>query len=324
MRVTHSNYKRRHTNISVSSLLFNTISSKFTTLRNLSLDANSIKDNQDILFNNSAFESAGALSVTLDEDVTLSKGNSFDSLGNIVLNIKSLLNAAQFRAKDNITVNSDDYIINDGFISGSKTLTINAKDVVNKGGIAVVDLSAEQSKDSVMTINANNLTNYNTIFANADINLNIKNQLLNKTDNDVVDLGNAQATIHAVNNLNIGSESLRTDKVINDKSIIQTKDADINIFADSLENKNDEIKINNKNNANESYVFYTNNKKLFLEYDYYSWSDDQSSGSEFYSTIGEQSIISKLQQEDILKGKYYKSTAIGNSCHDKIKNNCFN
>ena len=151
--------------INILSKLFNTISSKFTTLRNLSLDANSIKDNQDILFNNSAFESAGALSVTLDEDVTLSKGNSFDSLGNIVLNIKSLLNAAQFRAKDNITVNSDDYIINDGFISGSKTLTINAKDVVNKGGIAVVDLSAEQSKDSVMTINANNLTNYNTIFS---------------------------------------------------------------------------------------------------------------------------------------------------------------
>ena len=79
--------------------------------------------------------------------------------------------------EQNITVNSDDYIINDGFISGSKTLTINAKDVVNKGGIAVVDLSAEQSKDSVMTINANNLTNYNTIFANADINLNIKNEL---------------------------------------------------------------------------------------------------------------------------------------------------
>lgn len=150
--------------INILSKLFNTISSKFTTLRNLSLDANSIKDNQDILFNNSAFESAGALSVTLDEDVTLSKGNSFDSLGNIVLNIKSLLNAAQFRAKDNITVNSDDYIINNGFILGSKTLTINAKDVVNKGGIAVVDLSAEQSKDSVMTINANNLTNYNTIF----------------------------------------------------------------------------------------------------------------------------------------------------------------
>lgn len=172
-----------------------------------------------------------------------------------------------------------------------------------------------------MTINANNLTNYNTIFANADINLNIKNQLLNKTDNDVVDLG-----MHKQQQLQqaIGSESLRTDSVINDKSIIQTKDADINIFADSLENKNDEIKINNKNNANESYVFYTNNKELFLEYDYYSWSDDQSSGSEFYSTIGEQSIISKLQQEDILKGKYYNSTAIGNSCHEKIKNNCFN
>lgn len=222
--------------INILSKLFNTISSKFTTLRNLSLDANSIKDNQDILFNNSAFESAGALSVTLDEDVTLSKGNSFDSLGNIVLNIKSLLNAAQFRAKDNITVNSDDYIINNGFISGSKTLTINAKDVVNKGGIAVVDLSAEQSKDSVMTINANNLTNYNTIFANADINLNIKNQLLNKTDNDVVDLGNAQATIHAVNNLNIGSESLRTDSVKNLSGNIETQNADINIFANDILN----------------------------------------------------------------------------------------
>ena len=132
-----------------------------------------------------------------------------------------------------------------------------------------------------MTLNANNLTNYNMLYANGDINLNIRNQLLNKTDNNIVNLGNDTATIYATNNINIGNSNLRTNSVKNLSANIETKSGDINIVANDV--------LNARTQTLESLYEVSNSVEDYrgvIDYGFGSWSCQDIPRVECYAANG--------------------------------------
>ena len=72
------------------------------------------------------------------------------------------------------------------------------------------------------------------------MNLYIKDKLLNETNNDMVDLANEKAIIFAKNDMNIQGDKdkiNKTEEIVNKSADIQTKDGNIDIYANILTNK---------------------------------------------------------------------------------------
>gem|GEM_PF-2209840 len=129
-------------------------------------------------------------------------------------------------------------VLNEEIIVGSNSVNLKANEIINKNAIASLN------KD--INIEALNLVNYNTIYSNDNLNLYVKNKLLNVTNNDVVNLSNEKATIFAKNSINIQGnkeKTQRTNEVVNDKAIIQSSNEDVNIFANALDNLSSPVKI---------------------------------------------------------------------------------
>ena len=281
---------------------------------------------------------------------SLTNNAQFVSNGNLTINTSDfIVNNSLLNAKNILNLNATNYILNNdsdetifgirgaftnlntklltnyGFISSLYDMNIKVDDLINYGAIASANA---ENKALNLNIEASNLTNYNIIYSNDNINFYIKNSLKNITNNNIVDLGSEKAVIFAANSINIQGDknkTLRTDEIINDKAIIQTQSGDINIFAKKLDNLNDEAIIDVKDNGSKNYRFKPTNGLLYLIYENYS--DEYS--SYFYTSIGEQTIIEQLKKEDIENGIYYNIKNIGSSCGKKVwgggtvTNNCY-
>ena len=209
----------------------------FKTTNSLSIASKS-------LLNNTSLVSDGDIILkSLSGDIVNNFLISSNGLLKLDSGVFNVLNNQNGFIKGRKTLINTNTLTNKEFISGLESFDVNANNILNYGGIAAVNLD-DESKKSVMTFNANNFTNYNTIYANGDINLNIKNNLQNITDNSVVDLGNESATIYATNNINIGNANQKTSTVNNLSANIETKNGDINIYANSFNNlsSNPEVK----------------------------------------------------------------------------------
>ncbi|MDN5111180.1 hemagglutinin repeat-containing protein [Aliarcobacter butzleri] len=280
------------------------------------------KTNMDLKANN--IENENLIASGVDQDLkNLQNGNlnittkslvnnaKFISNGNLTINSDDfILNNSLISAQNSLNLNAVSYILNNdtneetfgirsafinlntkklinyGFITSLYDMNIKVDDLINYAGIASAN---SENKTSNMNIEANNLTNYNTIYSNDNINLYVKNSLKNITDNKVANLGNEKATIFATNNITMQGDkdkSLRTDEIINDKSIIQTQYGDINIYANSFKNLNDEATIGTKNNGSNILFFVVTNgfNDLFIA---------------TMNNLGENEIIEKLKAENI-------------------------
>ncbi|MFA6756651.1 MAG: filamentous hemagglutinin N-terminal domain-containing protein, partial [Sulfurospirillaceae bacterium] len=132
---------------------------------------------------------------------------------------------------DNINIEAKS-LTNKKIIAAQKKIDIEAEDVTNNS--AIVTLNED------ITITADTLTNYNTIYSNDSVNLYIKDKLLNETNNDMVDLANEKAIIFAKNDMNIQGDKdkiNKTEEIVNKSADIQTKDGNIDIYANILTNK---------------------------------------------------------------------------------------
>lgn len=261
-------------NIDVSTTTLNAKKSLFSALNDLLLTT----DKSIVFLNNNFSANNLSLSIdenlTLDKSNSFLANNNFSlntkSLVNnaqIISNGKLTINANDFivnnallSSKNILSLNATNYILNNdsnepifgirgavtnlntkkltnyGFITSLYDMNIKVDDLINYAGIASAN---SENKTSNMNVEANNLTNYNTIYSNDNINLYIKNSLKNITDNKVVNLGNEKAIVFATNNIVMQGDknkTLRTDEIINDKSIIQTQIGNISIFGNKLEN----------------------------------------------------------------------------------------
>lgn len=156
-------------NLNILSSVFNTSNSSYSALGELSLKANSIKDeNNNNIFSNSTFTSAKSMNLSIDDDIVLDKSNSFESLDTITLNTKSLINSASFLSNDNITVNADNFIINNALLSSGNTITLNAENYIvnNDSDEALFGVRA-----AFTNINTNLLKNYGFISSLYEMNL---------------------------------------------------------------------------------------------------------------------------------------------------------
>ncbi|MDZ7817741.1 MAG: filamentous hemagglutinin N-terminal domain-containing protein [Aliarcobacter sp.] len=289
-------------------------------LENLNLNNSSLLALNNINIENSAdmiiqdevkIEASNDLVLNTNNLSIFSDNSQVVANNNLNLNvINKFVNLGILKSK-NTTLNTN-YLVNYGFVSALNNLTINAYDIDNKAGITVVDLQNENQKDSILTINANNLTNYNTIYVNGDMNLNIKNQLLNKTDNSVVNIGIDKATIFAVNNLNIGNEDLglRTEKVVNDKALIQTKNGDINIFTNSLEHLASELKVYGEYVENTEGKFIIGGERI----DTKAYRDRGGYSYNYFTIYTDIMTYEKPEIAQILSGKdiYFNTNSINN------------
>lgn len=105
-------------------------------------------------------------------------------------------------------------------VQASNDIDIQAKDVTNTALVA---------SENDLTITANNLINNETLFSANDMYLYAKDTLIN----------NENANIYAVKNLTMASNSAneKTTKIENISANIETYEGDINIFANTFENK---------------------------------------------------------------------------------------
>ncbi|MCT7617524.1 hemagglutinin repeat-containing protein [Aliarcobacter butzleri] len=346
-------------NIDVSTTTLNAKKSLFSALNDLLLTT----DKSIVFLNNNFSANNLSLTIdenlTLDKSNSFLANNNFSlntkslvnnaqiiSNGNLTINTNDfIVNNALISSKNILSLNATNYILNNdsneslfgtrgavtnlntklltnyGFISSLYDMNIKVDDLINYAGIASAN---SENKTSNMNIEANNLTNYNTIYSNDNINLYVKNSLKNIKDNKVANLGNEKATIFTTNNITMQGnkdKSLRTDEIINDKSIIQTQYGDINIYANSFKNLNDEAVVGKKDNGSRNYQFEIKRNKLYTNSEYISDGD----GGTMHYSLEEKYIIEQLKKEDIEKGIYYNSQYIRNSCgRMNITNNCFN
>ena len=351
-------------NIDVSTTTLNAKKSLFSALNDLLLTT----DKSIVFLNNNFSANNLSLTIdenlTLDKSNSFLANNNFSlntkslvnnaqiiSNGKLTINTNDfIVNNALLSSKNILSLNATNYILNNdsnepifgirgavtnlntkllrnyGFITSLYDMNIKVDDLINYAGIASAN---SENKTSNLNIEANNLTNYNTIYSNDNINLYIKNSLKNITDNKVVNLGNEKAIVFATNNITMQGnkdKSLRMDEIINDKSIIQTQYGDINIYANSFKNLNDEAVVGKKDNGSRNYFFNVLANKLYTSYEYKVESDGE---GRMYSSLDEEKIILQLQKEDISNGIYYNLVNIRNECNShffgiKISNNCFN
>ncbi|RWS48202.1 hypothetical protein CKA56_15435 [Arcobacter venerupis] len=214
-------------------------SNTFEALNSVTLNSKSLTNNAQFISNDNITINANDYIIN---NALLSSGNTITlNANNYIINNDS--NETLFGIKGAFTNLNTNILTNYGLISSLYEMNLKANDIVNYGGIASGNAD---NYSSIMSITANNLTNYNTIYSNDSVNLFIKNNLLNKTDDNLVDLNNKEATIYATNHINIQADkdkTLRTQNITNDKSVIQTQYGDINIFANKLENLAIELNI---------------------------------------------------------------------------------
>ncbi|RBQ32797.1 hypothetical protein CRU92_00005, partial [Arcobacter sp. FW59] len=228
----NNSFSGNNVNLAINENLILDKSNSFLAQNNLNLTTKS-------LVNNAQFISNGNLTINTNDFIVnnalLSSKNSINlNATNYILNNDS--NEQIFGIRGAFTNLNTKLLTNYGFISSLYDMNIKVTDLINYAGIASAN---SENKASNMTVEANNFTNYNTVYSNDNINLYVKNSLKNITDKTKVNLGNEKATIFATNNITMQGnkeKSLRTDEIINDKSIIQTRNGDINIFAKKLEN----------------------------------------------------------------------------------------
>ncbi|MCR1815313.1 two-partner secretion domain-containing protein [Aliarcobacter butzleri] len=262
-------------NIDVSTTTLNAKKSLFSALNDLLLTT----DKSIVFLNNNFSANNLSLSIdenlTLDKSNSFLANNNFSlntkslvnnaqiiSNGNLTINTNDfIVNNALLSSKNILSLNATNYILNNdsnepifgirgavtnlntklltnyGFITSLYDMNIKVDDLINYAGIASAN---SENKTSNMNVEANNLTNYNTIYSNDNINLYIKNSLKNITDNKVVNLGNEKAIVFATNNIVIQGDkdkSLRTSEILNQSADIKTEKGDINFFVNNLENK---------------------------------------------------------------------------------------
>ncbi|WP_051488686.1 two-partner secretion domain-containing protein [Aliarcobacter lanthieri] len=207
-------------------------SNSFLAQNNLNLTTKS-------LVNNAQFISNGNLTINTNDFIVnnalLSSKNSINlNATNYILNNDS--NEPIFGIRGAFTNLNTKLLTNYGFISSLYDMNIKVTDLINYAGIASAN---SENKASNMTVEANNFTNYNTVYSNDNINLYVKNRLKNITDKTIVNLGNEKAIIFATNNITMQGDkekSLRTNEIINQSANIETKNGDISIFTKKLEN----------------------------------------------------------------------------------------
>ncbi|MDN5108413.1 hemagglutinin repeat-containing protein, partial [Aliarcobacter butzleri] len=262
-------------NIDVSTTTLNAKKSLFSALNDLLLTT----DKSIVFLNNNFSANNLSLTIdenlTLDKSNSFLANNNFSlntkslvnnaqiiSNGNLTINTNDfIVNNALLSSKNILSLNATNYILNNdsnepifgirgavtnlntklltnyGFITSLYDMNIKVDDLINYAGIASAN---SENKTSNMNVEANNLTNYNTIYSNDNINLYIKNSLKNITDNKVVNLGNEKAIVFATNNIVIQGDkdkSLRTSEILNQSADIKTEKGDINFFVNNLENK---------------------------------------------------------------------------------------
>jgi len=197
--------------------------------------------------------------VNLPIELNVKDNLSLNADGKIVLdkvvsqkdvNVKSNSNSitSNVISANSVNLNAQKTILNEEIIVGKESVDLKANEIINKNAIA--------SLNNNINIDAINLVNYNTIYSNNDLNLYVKNNLLNTTNNDIVNLGTQKATIFAKNSINIQgnkTKSQRTNSVVNDKAIIQSSNEDVNIFANALDNLSSPVNIKGEFVNNGSY-----------------------------------------------------------------------
>ncbi|MFY4802945.1 hemagglutinin repeat-containing protein [Aliarcobacter butzleri] len=228
----NNNFSANNLSLTIDENLTLDKSNSFLANNNFSLNTKSLVNNAQIISN-------GNLTINTNDFIVnnalLSSKNILSlNATNYILNNDS--NESLFGTRGAVTNLNTKLLTNYGFITSLYDMNIKVDDLINYAGIASAN---SENKTSNMNVEANNLTNYNTIYSNDNINLYVKNSLKNITDNKVVNLGNEKAIVFATNNIFIQGDkdkSLRTDEIINDKSIIQTQIGNINIFGNKLEN----------------------------------------------------------------------------------------
>ncbi|MCG3650908.1 filamentous hemagglutinin N-terminal domain-containing protein [Aliarcobacter butzleri] len=268
---------------------------------NIIYATNDLNINSNTLENKNASMQANNINITLNSDLILDKNSSIKALNNLTLSSKSFTNNSLIIANNTLSINSSDYIVNNSSLSSNNLNLIATNDIINNDNaslnsgvlslsskslnnygiiyslyntnIDVIDIinyasivsSNNENIASSLNITAQNFTNYNTLFSNDNINLYIKNSLLNKTDKSIVDLGSEKATIFAKNNLSIQGnkdKTVRAEEITNDKSVIQTEQGNIDIFANKLDNLNDKAIIGKKNNGSGKFEISSTTDKL--------------------------------------------------------------
>ncbi|MBL3520783.1 hemagglutinin repeat-containing protein [Arcobacter lanthieri] len=261
-------------NINIATSNLSSRNSKYLASNNLDLNTN-----KSIVFlNNHISGNSVNLTVnenlTLDKSNSLEAQNNlnlttqslinnaqFISNGSLIINTSDfIVNNSLLNAKHILSLNATNYILNNdsneeisgirgaftnlntklltnyGFISSLYDMNIKVDDLINYGGIASAN---GENYSSNMNIESKNITNYNTIYSNDNINLYVKNSLKNITDKTKVNLGNEKATIFATNNITMQGDknrTLRIDEIINQSANIGTQYGDISIFTKKLEN----------------------------------------------------------------------------------------
>lgn len=228
-----------------------------------SIDMDTLYANTSTIHASDTIKSSGELRT--NEDMSISANNLINSSKlisnkNLLMNVNTLTNNHLISASNALHINADKFIVNNdthskefGIRGGSVSLytddlinhslllatnemTLHTNNLTNYGGVALLN----SNSDSLLHIDANNLTNYNTIYSNANINLLIKDTLLNQTNSSQVDVHHQKASIYADKHINIGSSTQKTNEVINDKARVQTHSGDISFYANSLKNTTDE------------------------------------------------------------------------------------
>ncbi|MDN5100126.1 hemagglutinin repeat-containing protein [Aliarcobacter butzleri] len=314
---------------------------------NIIYATNDLNINSNTLENKNASMQANNINITSNSDLILDKNSSIKALNNLTLSSKSLTNNSLIIANNTLSINSSDYIVNNSSLSSNNLNLIATNDIINNDNaslnsgvlslsskslnnygiiyslyntnIDVIDIinyasivsSNNENIASSLNITAQNFTNYNTLFSNDNINLYIKNSLLNKTDKSIVDLGSEKATIFAKNNLSIQGnkdKTVRTEEITNDKSVIQTEQGNIDIFANKLDNLNDKAIIGKKNNGSGKFEISSTTDKLPV-----SISDGETDPNKVLERLRQiykpiLSIVTPMYDENyynLFGGKYY-------------------
>ena len=303
--------------ISILTKIFNSTTSLFTSVKDIVLDTDTLKDvNGNISLTNTQFKASSTLDLKINDDLVFDSTNVIEANNNLSITSNSLVNNASIKSNANLTINTNDFIINNALLSAKDYLTLTATNTITnndssntsngiRGGItnittnnlvnnsyisSLYDMNINSTNltnyggiasgnsegySSALTLNSANLTNYNTIYSNDSINLFVKDNLNNITDNTKVS-GLDYAKIYAQNNIIIQAneaKTLRTNSVTNDKAVIETGNGDINIFANSFKNLNDEAVIKIKDNPNETLNLIKFDNKLVVKVNTYTIHD---------------------------------------------------
>ncbi|WP_428025978.1 hemagglutinin repeat-containing protein [Arcobacter sp.] len=223
--------------------------SLITTNGNIYLNTNNL------LVDNSKIASSNDLRIDVMNDFVLPSTNTIEALNDLTFNISSMTNNSTLKANNNLNITATniftnnnatgelrakninltiDELLNNGLISSLQNMILRTTSLTNTGGISSLN---NDNNGSELSIYSDSLTNYNTIFSNGNINLYIKNSLINKTDSLQASVDYAR--IMANNFLNIqgnDSKTLRTQNITNEKAIFSTLKNDINIYSDNFIN----------------------------------------------------------------------------------------